>query len=121
MDSHLMTPWLALLIFLALSVLVPAGLLVAAWLFRVSAREEAPNKLQTYECGEDPAGPTWVRFHPRYYAIALFFVLFDVEAAFMLPWGLNVRTVGLVEMVVFVMVLLLGWAYAVRKGTLRWQ
>jgi NADH-quinone oxidoreductase subunit A len=93
----------------------------AGWLFRVRAKKDSPLKTQTYECGEDQAGPTWVKFHPRYYVLALFFVLFDVEAAFMLPWGVSVREVGLVEMSLFVGILLLGWGYAVKKGALRWH
>lgn len=113
--------WLALLSFLVLSFAVPLSMILAGWILRVSARHDSPLKFQTYECGEDQAGPTWIKFHPRYYVLALFFVLFDVEAAFMLPWGVVVRELGLVEMGVFVGILLLGWGYAVRKGALRWQ
>lgn len=113
--------WLALLVFLALSFVVPLSMAGAGWLLRVRARKESPLKFQTYECGEDQAGPTWIQFHPRYYVLALFFVLFDVEAAFMLPWGMSVRDLGVVEMGVFVGILLLGWGYAVKKGALRWQ
>jgi len=116
--------WLALSVFLVLSFAVPMGLVIAARVLRVRSRGDSPLKLQTYECGEDAAGPTWVRFHPRYFVVALFFVLFDVEAAFLLPWGVSLRELGpgaFVEMVAFVLVLLVGWLYAVRKGTLRWQ
>ena len=77
-----------------------------------------------YECGEAPAGMAWVRFHARYYAIALFFVLFDIEAAFLFPWGLAARELGpagLVAVFSFVGVLMLGWVWALRKGALRWQ
>ena len=65
----------------------------------------------------------WVRFHARYYVVALFFVLFDVEAALILPWGTIVRevgTAGLVAVAIFVGVLMLGWAWAIRKGALEW-
>jgi NADH-quinone oxidoreductase subunit A len=113
--------WLALFVFLALSLIVPLSMVGVAWLVQVRARKDSPLKHQTYECGEDLAGPTWIQFHPRYYILALFFVLFDVEAAFMLPWGVSVRELGVVEMAVFVAILLLGWGYAVRKGALRWQ
>jgi len=66
----------------------------------------------------------WIRFHPRYYVVALLFVLFDVEAAFLLPWALNLEsfgTVALIDMGVFLGILLLGWLYALRKGALKWQ
>jgi NADH-quinone oxidoreductase subunit A len=65
----------------------------------------------------------WVRFHARYYVVALFFVLFDIEAALILPWSTIVREVGaagLVAVGTFVAVLMLGWGWAVRKGALEW-
>lgn len=128
-------PWLAALLFLGLCAVVASSMLVANAILRVRAKAPPPDKLETYECGEEPDGDAWIRFHPRYYLVALVFVVFDVEAAFLLPWALNVRpaaagamTAGAItgwaavaEMVVFVLVLLLGWWYAVRKGALRWQ
>ena len=116
--------WLALVAFVAFSLLVPAGMALVGRVLAVRARQSTQLKYQTYECGEDPAGPVWVKFHPRYYVVALFFVLFDVEAAFMVPWAVIVREIGvagIVEMFVFVGILLVGWAYALRKGTLKWQ
>ena len=92
--------------------------------FRVRARDVPDTRAMTYECGEEPAGKIWVRFHPRYYVVALVFVLFDAEVIFLVPWALNVRVLGgyaIVEMLVFALVLLLGWVYALRKGALKWQ
>lgn len=122
-------PWLAALLFLGLCAVVASSMLIANAVLRVRAKNPPPDKLETYECGEEPDGDAWIRFHPRYYLVALVFVVFDVEAAFLLPWALNVRPgnagisgwAAVVEMVVFVLVLLLGWWYAVRKGALRWQ
>ena len=91
---------------------------------RVRAKVIPPTQTLTYECGEEPDGPAWIRFHPRYYVVALVFVVFDVEAAFLLPWALNIKSGGLmvmVEMFVFLGVLMAGWLYAVRKGALSWQ
>jgi NADH-quinone oxidoreductase subunit A len=116
--------WAPTLVFLAISLFVPASMLIASVFLRVRAKVESPAKRDTYECGEEPDGPAWVQFHPRYYVVALVFVLFDVEAAFLFPWVLNLRTgnvVMLVSMLVFVGVLLLGWWYALRKGALKWQ
>lgn len=116
--------WPALGVFLLLCLAIPVGMLAAARVLRVKARTEAVLKPETYECGEDPEGPAWVRFHPRYFVVALFFVLFDAEVAFLVPWGLVLRELGaaaLVAMVLFLAVLMLGWVYAMRKGTLRWQ
>jgi len=119
-----MTSGPALLAYLLIAVTIIFGLLVVTKILRVVARRESPLKRQTYECGEVPTGITWVRFHARYYVVALFFVLFDVEAAFLLPWASVVREAGprgLVAISSFVVVLMLGWAWASRKGALRWQ
>ena len=119
-----MTSGLALLAYLLFSVFLVLVLLAAAKILRVVATRQSPLKAQTYECGEIPTGVTWVRFHARYYVVALFFVLFDVEAAFLLPWASIVREAGktgLVAIGSFVVVLMLGWAWATRKGALRWQ
>lgn len=119
-----MHSWIPALVYLAIASSVGVVMLGAARILRVRAREVPPTREATYECGEEPAGKAWIRFHPRYYLVALVFVLFDVETAFLAPWALATRELGgfaVVEMVVFVAVLLLGWAYAWRKGALRWQ
>lgn len=114
----------AVLAYLLIATTLVLVLLAVAKILRVVARRESPLKRQTYECGEVPTGPSWVRFHARYYVVALFFVLFDVEAAFLLPWASIVRESGgrgLAVVGSFVLVLMLGWAWATRKGALRWQ
>ena len=76
-----------------------------------------------YECGEIPIGEPWVRFRVGYYVFAVIFVVFDVETVFLYPWAVVVRQLGLygfVEMTVFVGILVLGLAYAWRKGVLQW-
>lgn len=98
-------------------------------------RPDRPNaeKLATYECGEEAVGTSWVQFNPRFYVIALIFIIFDVELAFMFPWAvvfgrrdLIEATDGwwgwfaLAEMVLFVAILALGLAYAWVKGHLDW-
>lgn len=119
-----MEEWGAALAFLVLSGAVGVSMLVGARLLAVKARRESPLKTLTYECGEEPEGPAWIKFHPRYYVVALVFVLFDVEAVFLFPWALVVRELGvvaLVDMAAFIAILLLGWAYALKKGALEWQ
>ena len=85
-----------------------------------------PNVLKssTYECGELPIGQPWIRFRVAYYVIALLFVVFDVEAVFLFPWAIIAKKIGVfgfVEMAIFIAVLVLGLAYAWRKGVLEWQ
>jgi NADH-quinone oxidoreductase subunit A len=84
-----------------------------------SARE----KHATYECGEEPFGPAWRKTPVGFYLIALLFILFDAEAAFIFVWILGLAEIGpsaFWAMVVFLAVLLVGWAYAWRRGDLRW-
>jgi NADH-quinone oxidoreductase subunit A len=81
-----------------------------------------PEKYVPYEAGSDPVG-VFGQSNVRYYVYALLFVMFDVEAVFIFPWAVNVETLdvfGLVEMVIFIVVLALGLVYAWRKGVLRW-
>lgn len=119
-----MDQWIQAGIYLAVCLALPVGMLTIAAMVRVRSRTDLPTKLDTYECGEEPDGVAWVRFHPRYYVVALIFVLFDVEAAFLFPWALGIRDLGMlaiVEMAIFAGILLAGWGYAVRKGAIEWQ
>ncbi|MFA5504314.1 MAG: NADH-quinone oxidoreductase subunit A [Vulcanimicrobiota bacterium] len=81
----------------------------------------------TYECGEAPQSEAWVQYNARYYLFAMMFVLFDVEAAFLLPWAVGFQSMwvelgwlALIEMVIFLGILGLGLVYAWRKGALEW-
>ncbi len=87
-----------------------------------------PNKLSTYECGEPPSGPAWINFNIRFYLIALVFVIFDVELAFVYPVVAVFRewitrgqgAFALAEIVVFVGILAVGLVYVWVKGDLEW-
>lgn len=95
--------------------------LVAAWFIRPQRPGVIKNDI--YECGETTRGTAWVRYNVRFYLVALAFVIFDVEAAFLFPWAVAAKHLGLyafVEVAVFVAILLVGLAYAWRQGGLRW-
>ncbi len=80
-------------------------------------------KNSPYECGEQPIGQAWIQFNVGYYLFGLLFLVFDVEAAFLYPWAVAFKTVGLtgfVEALIFLLVLILGLAYAWKKGALEW-
>ena len=95
----------------------------------VRPNNPTPTKRQTYECGIDPVGGGWSQSHIRYYIFALLFLIFDVEAVFVFPWAIKLEsfadagmgTFVLVEMAIFILILVLGLVYAVRKGVLRWE
>ncbi len=119
-----MDKWVSAAGFLSIAIVVPLGMLVAAKLLAVTAKSHSELKAMTYECGEEPEGGAWLQFHPRYYLVALVFVLFDIEAVFLFPWAIAIQELGglaIVDMLIFVLVLLLGWGYALRKGALKWQ
>ena len=89
----------------------------------IRPRRPQPQKYIAYESGVDPVGTGWSQSQIRYYVFALLFVLFDVEAVFIFPWSVHLEALGvfgLVEMIVFIVILALGLVYAWRKGVLRW-
>ena len=118
----MLTEFGRVLIFLIVGVLFVAIGLVTAWLLR--PHRPYPSKLATYECGETPVGDTRVRFNVRFYVIALIFLIFDVEVVFLFPWATVYKGLGwfaFFEMAVFLLILLVGYAYVWRKGDLDWD
>ena len=119
--SDLLRSYLAVGLFASLGFILVGLLLFLSWLVRPS-RPQA-QKYISYESGVDPVGDMWSQSQVRYYIFALLFVMFDVEAVFIFPWATRVElygVFGLVEMLVFLGILLLGLVYAWRKGVLRW-
>jgi NADH-quinone oxidoreductase subunit A len=81
-------------------------------------------KQLTYECGVDPVGEGWSQTYVRYYVFGLLFVIFDVEAAFIFPWAIlaeDLGVFGLVAIIIFMLTLVEGLFYAIKKGVLRWE
>ena len=108
-------------IFMLLIVGFVASVLVLARLISPSRRSS--TKAQNYETGETTVTDPWRPFPVRYYVFALLFLIFDVEAAFLYPWAVIYRELGLygfVEMVIFVLILGVGLVYAWKKGALKW-
>lgn len=112
--------------YLAVALLFGTALLMVGAMLGVGRllRPKRPQseKYLTYEAGSDPVGG-WGQSNVRYYVYALLFVIFDVEAVFIFPWAVNLEPLGvfgLVEMIVFIVILALGLVYAWRKGVLRW-
>ncbi|MFD1768472.1 NADH-quinone oxidoreductase subunit A [Sphingobacterium suaedae] len=110
-------------------------LLVCATIFLakvLSPKKPNPEKLSTYECGEEAVGTAWVQLNPRFYVIALVFLLFDVELIFVFPWAtvfgnkVLIEADGrwgwftLIEMAIFLGILLIGLIYVWRRGDISW-
>lgn len=83
-----------------------------------------PQKGQAYECGIPTQGSPWNQFNVGYYLFALIFLIFDVELIFMYPWAVVVKKVGLpalIEILIFLFILFMGFIYAHKKGALKWM
>ncbi len=120
--SYLPAHFLPVAIFLFLGTAVGVGMLVFSRL--VSPRKPYREKLLTYESGITPFMDAHQKFSIRYYLVAMLFLIFDIEAVFLYPWAVAYNKIGLyglVEMVLFILILLVGYIYAWRKGALEWE
>lgn len=118
----MLTEFGGILAFFIVGAVFTAGGLIAAWLLR--PHRPYPQKNSTYECGEEPVGTTRVRFNIRFYVVALIFLVFEVEVLFLFPWALVFKQYGMVafvEMLVFLGILVVGYAYVWAKGDLEWD
>jgi NADH-quinone oxidoreductase subunit A len=116
-----MQGWLSILIMIALG----AGFaLVSVLLSNVlGPRKPTPEKLAPYECGMPPVGDARERQSVKFYLVAMIFLLFDIEVAFLYPWAMALRDLGwpgFVQVVLFITLLLFGYIYVWRKGALDW-
>ena len=113
-----------------LPVVIYLGVIVAfAVVSLIAARVLSPSrpfaaKLESYECGAEPIGEAWVQFPVGFYLVALIFIVFDALAVFLFPWALTIRQLGawgILAMLMFLSILLLGWVYAYRERILEWK
>jgi NADH-quinone oxidoreductase subunit A len=120
--------YLPLLMQIGFAVLMAVGMVVASWF--VGRHRNTRVKLETYECGIESVGDARGRFSVRFYLVAVLFILFDVEAVFMMPWALIYRRLpditgsrffGFWEMLVYLGFVAVGLFYIVRKGVLNWS
>src|SRR5438034_3654317 len=96
----------------------------------IGQRKRTRTKMMPYECGKDPVGSAHERFSVKFYLIAMIFILFDIEVIFLVPWAVvfktlagpayGLRTLGYVEMMIFIALLLAGYIYVVKKGAFDW-
>jgi NADH:ubiquinone oxidoreductase subunit 3 (subunit A) len=118
----MLSDWLYIGMFLLIALALPAAAIILAGILA----PHKPNKLknQTYECGIETFGETWVQFKAQYYLFGLIFMVFDIETVFLYPWAVafdQVTLYGVFEVIVFIGILAAGLAYAWRKGALEWN
>lgn len=114
--------WIYIAIFLVLAPVFPIAALLIPRL--IAPRKPNPIKLQTYECGMETVGESWVQFKVQYYIFALAFLIFDVETIFLYPWAVafdQLPLFAVFEGALFVLILVAGLIYAWRKGALKWM
>ena len=114
--------YLPVLIFLGISLALGVVLLTLGLLLG-RGRKDA-EKLSSYECGFEPFEDSRVKFDVRYYLVAILFIIFDLEIAFLFPWAVSLDTVGpfgIIAMGVFLAVLVVGFIYEWKKGALEWD
>ena len=121
MDS-LLSEYLPILVFIGIALALALVIVAASF---VAARQR-PNseKLSAYECGFEPFGDARRRFDVRYYLVAILFIIFDLEVAFLFPWAVALGKIGLFgfwSMIVFLLVLTVGFIYEWKKGALEWE
>lgn len=114
--------YLPILILLGVSVLNAVGMLVASHI--LNPRRATPEKEMPYESGMVPVGDTRGRFSVKFYMVAISFIIFDLEAIFLIPWAVEMRSLGwggFLAMLIFTVVLVVGLIYEWKKGGLDWE
>ena len=118
----LIADYLPLVVFIALSAMIGGALLVAP--FIVAYKNPDPEKLSAYECGFNPFDDARMKFDVRFYLVSLLFIIFDLEVAFLFPWAVAFRKIGVFgfwSMILFLAVLTIGFVYEWNKGALEWD
>ena len=114
--------YLPVLIFLALSAGIGVLLLILGFVFGSGSKD--PEKLAPYECGFEAFEDSRMRFDVRYYLVAILFIIFDLEIAFLFPWAVVLQEIGwfgFTAMAVFLGILVIGFIYEWKKGALEWE
>ena len=117
-----MNEYIPVLIMLLLAAATAVGMIVATTL--IGPKKEFADKMEPFECGESPIVSPKQRFSVKFYLVALFFVIFDIEAVFVYPWAVLFRDLGLfgfVEMMIFISILAIGLIYVWKRGALEWE
>jgi NADH-quinone oxidoreductase subunit A len=120
--AQLLLAYLPLIVFIGVAAVIGLALLVIAFL--VAYKQPDPEKLSAYECGFNAFDDARMKFDVRFYLVAILFIIFDLEVAFLFPWAVALGDIGLFgfwSMVVFLGVLTVGFIYEWRKGALDWE
>ncbi len=120
--EYLVNEYVPIFIFILIAIGMGAAPLALTWL--VAEQRPDAEKLSAYECGFEAFEDARMQFDVRFYLVGILFVVFDLESAFLFPWAIVLDKIGLfgfVEMMLFLVILIVGYAYAWKKGALQWE
>ena len=122
MSIDFLNDYLTIIIFLAIALILSLGFLILNFAF--SPKNPDPEKLSAYECGFKPFNDSRMEFDIRFYLVAILFIIFDLEIAFLFPWAItlgNIGYFGFFSMMLFLFILTIGFIYEWKKGALDWE
>ena len=122
MITNFLSEYLSIIIFLFISLLLSIGFIIINYI--ASPSNPDPEKLSAYECGFEAFDDSRMEFDVRFYLVAILFIIFDLEIAFLFPWAVALGEIGLLgfwSMMIFLAVLTVGFIYEWRKGALEWE
>ena len=122
MLNNLLNEYLSILIFIIIALFLSVGFIVLNYLF--SPKKPDPEKLSAYECGFEAFSDSRMEFDVRFYLVAILFIIFDLEIAFLFPWAISLGSIGALgfwSMMIFLFILTVGFIYEWKKGALDWD
>ena len=122
MLNNLLNEYLSILIFIIIALFLSVGFIVLNYLF--SPKKPDPEKLSAYECGFEAFSDSRMEFDVRFYLVAILFIIFDLEIAFLFPWAISLGSIGALgfwSMMIFLFVLTIGFIYEWKIGALDWD
>ena len=122
MIYNFLSEYLSIIIFLFIALILSLGFIVANYL--ASPSNPDPDKLSAYECGFEAFSDSRIQFDVRFYLVAILFIIFDLEIAFLFPWAISlgsIGTLGFYSMMIFLFTLTIGFIYEWKKGALEWD
>ena len=117
-----LSEYLSIIIFLFIDLALSIGFIVIN--FALSSKNPDPEKLSAYECGFSAFSDSRIKFDVKFYLVAILFIIFDLEIAFLFPWAISLGNIGLLgfySMMIFLFVLTIGFIYEWKKGALEWE
>ena len=122
MMADFLTDYFSIILFLIIALILSVGFIVINFLF--SPKKPDPEKLSAYECGFEAFGDSRMEFDVRFYLVAILFIIFDLEIAFLFPWAISLGSLGSIgfwSMMIFLFILTIGFIYEWKKGALDWD